>query len=128
VGDDPVPLAIQGRERFLRRLLQAGGLRLLLALGVDYPGRVIPRRVRLLQPFPGGRFLPPGGCRAILPGRRQLVMGTVKSPEPVQPLLRPVPQLLRVRVARPDKMAPDVSKTVEIDQAPALFPADWYTA
>ena len=49
-------------------------------------------------------------------------MSAVKVPDPVQPGVRPVLQLHRIRVPGPDEMPPDMSSAVEIDQAVRLLP------
>src|SRR6516164_3040222 len=63
VGDDAVPFAVQGGERLLRGLLQAGGGHLLPAGLVDRGDGVIPRGVCLFQAFRGGLAALPGGGR-----------------------------------------------------------------
>ena len=49
-------------------------------------------------------------------------MGGVQVPDPFQPRVRPVPQLLRIRVPGPDKVPSHVSPAKEVHQAVRLLP------
>src|SRR6266568_1593964 len=94
---------------FFAGCLQAGGGHLLLPGLVDRSDHRVPRPLRLLHPGCGGLFFPRGGRGAVLPGGHHPVVSGVKVPDPLQPRVRPVLQLLRARVPGPDKMPSHVS-------------------
>src|ERR1035437_5435954 len=122
VRDQAVPLAVQGGERLLRRLGQAGGGHLRLPRLVDHGERLIPGGVCPVQRRGGLLLFPRGGRGSVLPGGHQAVVRSVKVPDPLQPHVRPVLQLDRVRVPGPDKMPSYVSPAKEVHQAVRLLP------
>src|SRR6266851_7737537 len=61
VRGEAVPFAVQGGERFLRGLGQAGGGHLLLARLVDRGERGVPRGLRVVQSRGGGGLVPGRG-------------------------------------------------------------------
>ena len=122
VRGEAVPFAVQGGERFLRRLGQAGGGHLLLARLVDRGERGVPRGLRVVQPRGGGRLVPRRGCGGGVPRGRELLVGGVQALDPLQPCSGPVRQLGGVRVPGPHEIPADMRPAVQVHQAVGLLP------